>query len=173
MGRELWLLRHAKAERNLALDDFDRPLKKRGKRAAERLGSWLRQQRLLPDWIVSSPAKRAVATAKAVHKAMAVEGLVIAQDKRLYQEGYECLKAVLAECPVNAKRVMLVGHNPDLEDLLVHLVGVDHLPDTDKLLPTATLVRLMVSVEWVDLGAGCATLLSITNPKSLLEEGAE
>jgi len=95
MSRELWLLRHGKSDRNLAMDDFDRPLKKRGKRAVQRIGEWLNQQRLIADWIVSSPAKRAVTTAKIVQKAIAVEGVRIIQDKRLYQEGFERLKTVL------------------------------------------------------------------------------
>ncbi len=173
MSRELWLLRHGKSDRNLAMDDFDRPLKKRGKRAAQRMGVWLEQQRLLPDWIVSSPAKRALATAKIVHKAIAVEGLVITQDKRLYQEGFERLKTVLAECPLEARRVLLVGHNPELEDLLISLVGATNLPDTDKLLPTAALARLIMPDDWTHLEAGCAKLLSITSAKSLPEEGVE
>jgi len=170
MSRELWLLRHGKSERNLAMDDFDRPLKKRGKRAAERIGEGLHQQHLIPDWIVSSPAKRALTTAKIVHKAIAVEGLVVAQDKRLYQEGFEPLKTVLAECPSDARRVLLVGHNPELEDLLINLVGAAHLPDTDKLLPTAALARLIMPDDWSHLDAGCAKLLSITCAKSLPEE---
>ncbi|MGZ8947760.1 MAG: SixA phosphatase family protein, partial [Methylococcaceae bacterium] len=77
MSRELWLFRHGKSDRNLAMDDFDRPLKKRGKRGVQRIGEWLNQQRLIADWIVSSPAKRAVTTAKIVQKAIAVEGVRI------------------------------------------------------------------------------------------------
>ena len=172
MSRELWLLRHGKSDRNLAMDDFDRPLKKRGKRAAQRIGAWLHQQRLIPDWIASSPAKRAFTTAKIVQKALAVDGLGIMQDKRLYQEGFERLKLVLAECPLETRRVLLVGHNPELEDLLIHLAGADNLPDTDKLLPTAALARLVMPDDWTHLAAGCASLLSITNPKSLPEEAA-
>jgi phosphohistidine phosphatase len=171
MSKELWLLRHGKSDRNLAMDDFDRPLKKRGKRAAERIGAWLHEQRLTPDLMVSSPAKRALTTAKIAHKAIAVEGLVITQDKRLYQEGFERLKTVLSECPHKAKRVLLVGHNPELEDLLINLVGAANLPDTDKLLPTATLARLIIPDDWSHLNAGCARLLSITCAKSLPEEG--
>ena len=170
MSRELWLLRHGKSDRNLAMDDFDRPLKKRGKRAAESIGAWLNQQHLVPDWLVSSPAKRALTTAKIVHKAIAVEALVITQDKRLYQEGFERLKTVLAECPLEAKRVLLVGHNPELEDLLINLAGAANLPETDKLIPTAALVRLIMPEDWSHLEAGCARLLSITCAKSLPEE---
>jgi phosphohistidine phosphatase len=173
MSKELWLLRHGKSDRNIAMEDFDRPLNKRGKRAAERIGNWLQQQRLIPDWIVSSPAKRALTTAKIVHKAIVVEGVVITQDKRLYQEGFERLKTVLAECPTEARRVLLVGHNPELEDLLIHLAGAANLPDTDKLLPTAALARLIMPDDWSHLEAGCARLLSITCAKFLPEEGVE
>jgi len=170
MSRELWLLRHGKSNRNLAVDDFDRPLKKRGKHAAQSIGAWLQQQRLIPDWIVSSPAKRAISTAKIVQKAIAEDGLDIMQDKRLYQEGFERLKTVLAECPLETRRVLLVGHNPELEDLLINLVGAANLPDTDKLLPTAALARLVMPEDWTHLDAGCAKLLSITCAKSLPDE---
>jgi phosphohistidine phosphatase len=170
MHKELWLLRHAKSDRDLAVDDFDRPLKKRGKRAAQQIGEGLHQQHLIPDWLVSSPAKRAFSTAKIVHKALAVESLDLNLDKRLYQEGFERLKTVLAECPVTARRVLLVGHNPELEDLLIYLVGAAKLPDTDKLLPTAALVRLAMPDDWSHLEAGSAELLSITLAKRLPED---
>ena len=173
MSRELCLLRHGKADRNLAMDDFDRPLKKRGKSAAQHIGEGLHHLHIMPDWIVSSPAKRALTTANIVNKAISVEGLVVVQDQRLYQEGFERLKTVLAECPSDAGRVLLVGHNPELEDLLIYLVGAAHLPDTDKLLPTAGLARLKMPDDWSNLDAGCAKLLSITHPKSLPEESNE
>lgn len=168
MSRELWLLRHAKADRNLALDDFDRPLKKRGKRAAEKLGAWLCKQQLIPDRIISSPAKRALATAKIVHKAFAIESPVYLEP-RLYQAGLASLKAVIAECPTDVGRLLLVGHNPELEDLLIDLVGPGRLPVTDKLIATATLVRLKLADDWADLVPGSARLLAITAVKSLPE----
>ena len=170
MSRQLWLLRHGKSDRNLAVDDYDRPLKKRGKKAAERMGVWLKKENLIPDYLISSPAKRAYMTAKFVHKAFAEETVDIVQDKRLYQEGFERLKTVLAECPPEAKRVLMVGHNPELEDLLVNLVGVNNLPDVERLLSTATLVRLTMPDDWTYLEAGCATLVGITRAKLLPEE---
>jgi phosphohistidine phosphatase len=94
----------------------------------------------------------------------------IVQDKRLYQEGFERLKTVLAECPPEAKQVLMVGHNPELEDLLVNLVGVNNLPDVERLLSTATLVRLTMPDDWTYLEAGCATLVGITRAKLLPEE---
>lgn len=167
MSRELWLLRHAKAKRDDSFEDFDRLLKKRGKRAALAVGAWLQQQNLIPDWVLSSPAKRTIGTANRVVEVMDATGLVIMQDKRLYAEGFEQLKAVLAECPAEAQRVLLVGHNPELEDLLTYLVGLANLPDREKLLPTAALARLTLPDDWTQLNAESAQLLSITDVGSL------
>jgi phosphohistidine phosphatase len=169
MNRELWLLRHAKADRTDEMDDFDRPLKKRGKRAAQRLGLWMKTQQLIPDYIVTSPAKRAYATAEIVYKALGIANQTVHTDSRLYAESFEQMKAVLAECPPQSTRVLLVGHNPALEELLINLVGEAVLSDDDKLLPTAALARLAMPDDWTRLEAGCGKLLSITYAKSLPE----
>jgi phosphohistidine phosphatase len=168
MNRELWLLRHAKADRPAEMDDFDRPLKKRGKRAAQRLGLWMKNQQLIPDYIVTSPAKRAYATAEIVYKALGTDQ-TIHTDSRLYAASFEQMKAVLAECPNQSTRVLLVGHNPALEELLINLVGEAGLSDDDRLLPTAALARLNMPDDWTHLEAGCSKLLSITYAKSLPE----
>ena len=167
MSRELWLLRHAKSDRDLAVDDFDRPLKKRGVHDLARLSAWLLEHHLAPDYLVCSPANRALSTLKIVQEALGLASLSIVQDKRIYQESIERIKSVLAECPPAAKVVLLVGHNPELEHLLINLVGTGNLPDRDKLLPTSALVRLTLPDDWSHLEAGCATLLSITYVKEL------
>ncbi len=167
MSRELWLLRHAKSDRDLAVDDFDRPLKKRGVHDLARLSAWLLEHHLAPDYLVCSPANRALSTLKIVQEALGLASLSIVQDKRIYQESIERIKSVLAECPPAANVVLLVGHNPELEHLLINLVGTGNLPDRDKLLPTSALVRLTLPDDWSHLEAGCATLLSITYVKEL------
>ncbi|CAG1021500.1 putative phosphoglycerate mutase [Patescibacteria group bacterium] len=169
MSRELWLLRHAKAKRDEEINDFDRPLKKRGKRAAWDLGVWLNQQGLIPDWVLSSPAKRAMSTTTRVLEALDTMDLTVMRDKRLY-ENMEQLLIALAECPANAEKVLLVGHNPALEDLLIHLVGLSNLENHDKLLPTAALARLSMPDDWTRLSKRCAELIVIITPKSLASE---
>lgn len=173
MSRELWLLRHAKSDRPNKIDDFDRPLKKRGKRAAQRVGLWMKQQQLIPDYIVSSPAKRAHVTAKIVYRELGVVGQTVYTDSRIYAGNFEQLKRVLAECPLQSTRVLLVGHNPALEELLINLVGETGLSEVDKLLPTAALARLNMPDDWTHLEAGCGQLLSITYAKSLPENDKE
>jgi phosphohistidine phosphatase len=173
MGRELWLLRHGKAERFDSSEDYDRSLKKRGKRDAKRVGEWLKESQLLPDAVISSPATRAIMTAKIVCDVIGMDHRHIQKEKRLYDEGLVRVKSVLADYPATFSRVLLVGHNPELEALLTYLVNDIDLPVVKKLFPTATLARMALPDDWSQLIQGCAELLSITYPKFLAEESAE
>lgn len=168
MTRELLILRHGKSDWSAGTDDFQRPLKDRGKRGAQRIGVWLAQQRLLPDYVVSSPAERALVTAEKTCKVMGLGVQQIHTERGVYEAGLQDLLAVLAACPGTAQRVLLVGHNPGLEQLLAYLVA-GRVPHTDdgKLLPTATLARLAMPADWRALESGCADLLSLTRPASL------
>jgi phosphohistidine phosphatase len=168
LTRELLLLRHGKSDWSVGGDDFHRPLKDRGKRAAQRIGVWIAQQKWVPDMVVTSPAERALVTAEKACKAMGNSARGILSDERLYGAGLDELLEVLAELPPDPGRVMLVGHNPGLEELLEWLT-IDRipLPEDGKLLPTATLARLQMPADWRALIAGCARLESITRPGSL------
>lgn len=168
MSRQLLLLRHGKSDWDVDVDDFERPLKKRGKRAARRMGAWLRQQELVPDYILSSPAARALNTAEKLSKAMGLTAKHVNYDSRIYAAELGDLKAVLADCSKKAERVMLVGHNPGLEELLEYLAK-DSLPEFDdgKLLPTATMALLNMPDDWGSLSGACAEILSITRPADL------
>lgn len=168
MTRELLLLRHGKSDWSTGVDDYHRPLKDRGKRGAQRIGVWLAQQERIPDYIVCSPAERALVTAQKTCKAMGNGAQGIQRDKRIYAAGIDELLAVLGDCPQDAGRVMLVGHNPGLEELLDWLVSdTVPVPDDGKLLPTATLAILKMPADWQALIAGCARLESITRPETL------
>lgn len=168
MTRELLLLRHGKSDWNTGTDDYHRPLKDRGKRGAQRLGVWLRQQGLVPDHVVSSPAERAIVTAEKACKVMGMGSQDIRKDKTIYAATLGELLQVLAFCPPQAQRVMLVGHNPGLEELLDYLADEPiPTPGDGKLLPTATLARLAMPDDWGELHAGSASLQSITRPGGL------
>lgn len=168
MSIELLLLRHGKSDWETQLDDFDRPLVDRGKRSAQRIGAWLARHDLQPDYIISSPAERALVTAQKCCKAMGLGVQHIHADPRVYAADTDMLLTVLKDCPNQAKRVMLVGHNPGLEDLLTWLSDKNiELPEDGKLLPTATLAKLTMNENWNSLKQGCAVVESITRPRKL------
>lgn len=169
MTRQLLILRHAKSDWETgALTDYDRPLASRGNRDAPRIGAWLHRQGLVPDHIVSSPAKRAGQTAIHVAKAVGLSKGAIVWDEDVYAASAGNLLGVLSRCPEKARRVLLVGHNPGLEDLLRFLCGTGvQTPPDGKLLPTAALAQLEMPKDWRRLVAGCAKLSSITRPADL------
>lgn len=166
--RELLLLRHGKSDWNMNVDDYDRPLKDRGKRGAQRIGVWLLKNQLIPDYIVTSPAERALVTAEKACKAMGKSSKILHKKKQLYEASLKDFLQVLGKCPNNCKRVLLVGHNPGLEVLLTHLANKRiPLPEDARLLPTATLARLEMPNSWQKLPERCAKLLTIQRATEL------
>ena len=171
MSRELLILRHAKSDWNSGnSSDFKRPLAKRGKKDAPRIGEWLYREGLVPDLVVSSPAERARQTAEKVCKSMDYKKKRIRWDEQIYAGNLTSLLGVLGRCPSEARIVLLVGHNPGLEDLVLYLAGDDvEEPADGKLLPTATLVRLETGDDWSKLDPGSAQLITITRPRNLAD----
>lgn len=168
MTRELLILRHGKSDWSAGTDDFLRPLKKRGKRSTRLVAAWLRQQKLIPDHFISSPATRAMATAGIVCEALQQTASGVHTDERIYEASLEQLLGVLAGCPQHVNRVLLVGHNPGLEELLLYLAPTPPVvPNDGKLLPTAALARLLMPDDWRSIARGRARLLNITRPSSL------
>ncbi|MCK9395147.1 MAG: histidine phosphatase family protein [Methylobacter sp.] len=151
------------------MDDFSRPLKKRGRRAAKRIGCWLREQHLIPDTILSSPATRALATAQRVCRQLDIDEAAIVCDSRLYEADAQTLLTVL-KTSCHERRVLLVGHNPGLEDLLLKLIP-DSVPlsANGKCLPTAALAQLAFEGDWTELAEGRAKLVTLIRPDSLPE----
>jgi len=169
MPRELLILRHAKSDWSTgASSDFERPLADRGRNDAPLMGAWMHKMGLIPRHVVSSPAERARETSVLVCKALDIRKKDISWDTRIYAADVSELLGALADCPGDASSVLIVGHNPGLEDLVVHLVADDlEIPDDGKLLPTAALARLEMPDDWSRLGRGVARLSSITRPRDL------
>lgn len=168
MSRELLLLRHGKSDRKSGGNDFDRPLTDRGKRGAQRIGVWLATNEMIPDHIVSSPAERALVTAEKACKAMGQGSGDIVQERKIYLAGIDDLLDVIRQLPATASRIMIVGHNPGLEELLVYLTGSDiNPPDDGKPLPTATLAILETDQEWSSLKESSARLTRLIRPRTL------
>ena len=169
MTCELLLLRHGKSDWSTSGSDIDRPLKGRGKHDAKSVGVWLRAHGLIPDYIIASTARRARGTARRAAGKMGLDRGSVVQDERIYAASVPALLTILRDCPESARRVMLVGHNPGLEDLVRHLAKDKvEVPADGKLIPTAALARLIIPGGWGDLEAKCATLDSIRRPAELL-----
>lgn len=170
MARELLLLRHAKSDWNQDTSDFDRPLNTRGQRDAARLGRWAHAQKLQPDVLLSSPARRAAQTAEALCTEIGFAPADITWDERIYLAPTHVLLDVLADLPAQARQVILIGHNPGLEDLLLYLAPASEAQrDKDKLLTTATLARLNLPGHAWKLQRGIATLRQFIRPRDLHE----
>ena len=169
MKRELLILRHAKSDwESGAASDFDRPLSKRGRHDAPRVGRFLLSQGLVPDYIVSSPAERAKQTVVAVCGQMGIGQEQINWDARIYHASAGLLLDVLNDCPDNAQRVLIAGHNPGLEILLQNLCNHEiPMPEDYKLMPTGAMARLEILSGWKDLEGRLARLLSLTRARSL------
>jgi len=167
---ELLILRHAKSDWSTGEADFERPLNDRGKRDATRMGKWLGDEGLLPDFLVSSPAKRARKTALKVARAMDFAEANIHWDASIYEATVAQLLGVLRRCPSSARRVLLIGHNPGLEQLLASLCPEVSTPPDGKLLPTATLAQLRFSDDWTTLRASVGIVQRIVRPRDLAED---
>lgn len=173
MSRELLILRHAKSDWETdAPSDFQRPLAKRGRKDAPRMGKWLREQGITPDHVLSSPALRARQTVEHVCDELGLDRKTIEWDENVYLAELNTLLEVIANCPTSARRVLLVGHNPGLEDLLEYLCrDATSLPSDGKVLPTATVARVELPDKWKRLVPGSGKLVSLTRPRELKASG--
>jgi len=169
MSRQLILMRHAKSSwKEPAAGDFDRPLTPRGRKSARKMGQYLLQSQAKPDLMLVSPARRTEETARFVIKALSFPKEQVRLREELYEADLQDLLALLAECAQTPRCVMLLGHNPGLQELLQHLVGP--LEDVDgKAFPTATLARISMPEQWASLGPRSASLIECVRPRFLAE----
>ena len=148
--KTLFLLRHAKSSwSHLSLDDHDRPLKKRGLKAAPRMGAVLRGLDLRPEQVLCSTALRAQETWRLVQAELSDgDRIPVSHHADFYHCEPTQFVTTLKHVAEPAACVLIVGHNPDLESFLTQLTGESHR------LSTAALVRLTLSIEaWSDMTA--------------------
>lgn len=169
--RELLILRHAKSSWGPASPpDKERPLDPRGTRDASWMGEFLAARELVPDLMVVSPALRARRTASRVREGIGDEELPRVICDPLYGAGLNTLVRILSECPDDAARVILVGHNPGLEMLVRFLAKEDaSRGDGGKFFPTCTLAHLRMPRDWSKLTDRCAELVEIVRPREWRE----
>ena len=166
--RKLLLMRHAKSDRaGYSGADFDRPLAARGRRDAPRMGKWLTDAGYQPDRVVTSPAKRAKETALAIAAALQPGADQPVEHPRIYEASIGDLLDVLADQPV-VSSILLIGHNPGLEELLWYLLPKHGETAADaKQMPTAAIACLELADDWSSLPRGRARLIAHMRPRSL------
>ena len=168
MSRELLLLRVKSSWNSDVSSDFERPLAPHGLKDAPRIAAWMGSRGIVPDHIVSSPAVRAIQTVQQICNRLSLPERLVRRDERLYLASLATLLEVLADIPATSRLPLLVGHNPGLDELLLHLCGGE-LPYTTsgKLMTTAALARIELPDEWNRLPARCGRLIDLVRPREL------
>jgi len=163
--RILYLLRHAKSSwADATLRDFDRPLKKRGREAAERVGLRMASENLSNPLIICSPAVRTRETAEIVLTSanLHVEPRF---DERIYEASLRELVQIVTEIADDRDVVIMIGHNPGFEELLSFLTG------EYRRMPTCALAKVGIGdVSWKDVRAGEGSLEWFIAPKELPDD---
>ncbi len=167
MKRELILMRHGKSDWSKPLSDYVRPIKKRGYLEAAKVGAWLKGQDMVPHLIISSPAQRAKETAETVADSMGYDAANIIWYESVYMADVSELLDAIATTPDECSLLMVVGHNPGLEDLLFYLTKEVDIPDDGKVMPTATVAVMETENDWADLEHASCKLAVIARGRYL------
>ena len=161
--KRLLVLRHGKSKRGPEYaSDYERPLAKRGKRDAAALGEALVGRELVPDVVISSPARRARQTARRTCRAAGLKRRDIVYHDSLYFEGAGGALEAVRETAGQADVIMIVGHNPTLEEMVAYLTR--HYIS----MPTATMAVVEFDVvDWVDIRRSTGALRAVLSPEVL------
>jgi phosphohistidine phosphatase len=165
----LTLLRHAKSTwDDPVARDFDRPLNRRGRKAAHAIGAEMRRLGLAFDAVIASPATRVKETLAEVEAGYG-DTLGAAFDQRLYLASTDTLLELVRGADEAAGRLLLVGHNPGLERLAMELTRGGALREQVAIkYPTATLAEIALRAErWRDIAVGSGRLARFIRPRDL------
>lgn len=162
--KTLYILRHAKSDWGTGEKDFDRPLNERGRKAAKAMGAELRKRKIEPDLVLSSPATRAKQTLERVQGGYG-DKFSVTEERRIYMANADELLDVIRQAPDHAKRLMIVGHNPGLHELVVELCG--ERAEIDGF-PTGALAEIEFKAKsWREIGWGDGKLKQLLKPRDL------
>jgi len=161
--KRLTLIRHAKSHWDQPeLSDFDRPLNKRGEQDAPLIGDRLAVRGLSPQLILSSPAKRAIDTARLIAQALTYPKKKILEEPGIYEANVDELVALLWQVAPKINDLMMVGHNPGLHQLTHYLTG-----QRLEKFPTCGVFSVEFDLEqWADIRPGSAQLDFFDYPKN-------
>jgi phosphohistidine phosphatase len=167
--RTVFLLRHAKSSwSDPTVLDIDRPLAPRGERAAKEIAKYMRRKRIRPACVLCSPSVRTRRTLEAIEPALG-RNCVIELVPALYAASRQELLRQLQALPDSVASVMLIGHNPGLQELALTLASRGaNLPRLEEKLPTGALATLVADCEnWTALKPADAELVDYVVPRDL------
>jgi len=170
--KKLTLLRHAKSSWDDTITrDFDRPLNDKGKKASKAVGTFIKRQGLVFDLVLASPAVRVIETLEHVEEASG-ESWEPEWERKIYLASSVTLMDVLRGVDSDADHILMVGHNPGLEDLVFDLVPDDGSSEAREMVeekyPTAALAEMSLDIEsWSDIVDSCGSLNRFTRPRDL------
>lgn len=169
MKSRLILMRHAKSDlTGTHCTDFDRPLTARGQKAANKMGIWLKQQSYDFDRIVCSPAVRARQTCQHVLKKLHLSHSRVIWEPAIYEASLETLITLIDHHGQNARTLLMIGHNPGLDQLLCHLsIDPPAVNQSGKLLTTAAIAILEYDHGGITAKPHQARLRYFIRPKEL------
>ncbi len=167
--KRLYLFRHAKSAWPEDVDDHERPLAKRGTKAAPLMGAYVKTEKLLPDLALVSTARRTQETWDLLVPFL--PGCEKRDQPRIYEAHAEELLRVVQETDDSVGSLMLVGHNPGLEILALQVMKPMQSEAEGRLkkkFPTAALAVLSLNIErWAHLGQDSGVLERFVTPKML------
>jgi len=172
LTKTLYLLRHAKSGwDDPVARDFDRPLNKRGEKAARTIGQWMAANGVTFEQVIASPAVRVIDTLDGVWAGYGRK-MEPTWDRRIYLASSATLLDVLREVSDDHDSVMMVGHNPGMEDVVFDLVPDDGSSplreEVEVKYPTAALAQLDIDIDsWSDIGKPVALLKRFVRPRDL------
>lgn len=164
MAKQLILVRHGKSDQSIerGRSDFDRPLNHRGHKSAPEMAERLKKNSLVAELIVSSPAKRARATAQHFSEVWNIPGENIQFKPTIYEANTTALLAVVNHLDNQYNRIALFGHNPGITDFINYLCDA-HIYN----LPTAGLVVIDFPFDdWLLVSRHTGSLLLFDSPKN-------
>jgi phosphohistidine phosphatase len=165
----LYLVRHAKSSwKEPGLSDYERPLARRGRRAARKLARYLAQQRFSPGLVLCSSTRRTQQTLELLRPVLK-EDVEVQVEEGLYGASADVLMDRLHRLPETVGSVVLIGHNPGLQDLALQLARQgEGLPRLTDRFPTAALATLAIpDARWKSLRGGDAELAGLVLPRDL------
>ena len=167
MNLYLYIMRHAKSDwSGPQISDFERPINKRGTRNAIRIGGWMNENNHTPQKIISSPALRAKETIELVAEQISKFNLEdLTYEDELYLAGFTQLIEFINTFKDKVQSLMLVGHNPGIENLVNYLC--DRSGDKETIVTTANLFIFKFSSDSFNTAVDIIELVEAIKPREL------